>query len=123
MNKYIFRAFLILFTILSGCAAPPINYAPVDRDSGAKDFTPPVGKASLYIYRNENFGFLVPMPVALNNKNLGETGGKAYFRINLPPGNHTISGQAENLSIADISADSSGATCSSVSVPFLDCRP
>ena len=101
-KKIIFCSVIIL---LSGCASKPTNYASTEQDRGAKEFSPPIGKASLYIYRNENFGSLVPMPVTLNNKSLGETGGKTYFKINVPPGNYTISGQAENLSLAEITTE------------------
>ena len=102
---YIRFLFFLAIILLSGCASTPTNYASTEQDKGAKEFSPPSGKASLYIYRNENFGSLVPMPVTINNKSLGETGGKTYFKINVPPGNYTISGQAENLSLAEITTE------------------
>lgn len=105
MKKYTHYIYIILCILISGCASTPTNFASTEQDRGAKEFSPPIGRASLYIYRNENFGSLVQMPVTLNNKNLGETGGKTYFKINLPPGNYTISGQAENLSIAEITTE------------------
>ena len=108
MTKLINRTFNAVFLtascfILAGCAAP--NFASVEEDRVAKTFLPTDGKASLYIYRNEFFGAAVPIPVLVNGKSLGETGARTYFKISIPAGDHTITGQAENLSIAKISTE------------------
>jgi hypothetical protein len=108
MIKLINRTFNAVFFaascfILVGCATP--NLASVEKDGIAKTFLPTDGKASLYIYRNELFGAAVPIPVLVNGKSLGETGARTYFKISIPAGDHTITGQAENLSIAKISTE------------------
>ena len=108
MIKLINRTFNALFFaascfILVGCATP--NLASVEKDGIAKTFLPTDGKASLYIYRNELFGAAAPIPVLVNGKSLGETGARTYFKISIPAGDHTITGQAENLSIAKISTE------------------
>lgn len=46
-----------------GCAAP--IKAPSENDASAKVFTPIKDKASLFIYRNENYGGAVGIPMAL----------------------------------------------------------
>ncbi len=86
----------LLVLLLLGCASVPL--APLDQDIKAKNFMPLPNKASLYVYRNENFGAAIPMTVSLNGKALGQTAAKTYFRLNLPPGKYKIESYAENVS-------------------------
>ena len=90
----IFVSVLVLF--LTGCASVPM--APLDQDTKAKDFSPALNKASLYIYRNESFGAAIPMTVAVNGKALGQTAAQTYFRLNLMPGKYNVESHAENVS-------------------------
>ncbi|MGA7750160.1 MAG: DUF2846 domain-containing protein [Gallionella sp.] len=92
-----------LIVLLSGCASVPM--ASLDQDTKAKDFSPLLGKASLYIYRNENFGGAFPMTVSVNGKTLGQTAARTYFRLNLNPGKYTITSNAENVSNLDLTVD------------------
>ena len=85
-----------LVLLLSGCASVPM--ASMELDAKAKEFTPPPNRASLYIYRNENFGAAVPLTVSVNGKVLGRTAAKTYFRLNLAPGEYEVESHAENVS-------------------------
>jgi hypothetical protein len=86
----------ILVVLLSGCASVPM--APLDQDTKAKDFSAVPNKASLYIYRNENFGAAIAMTVSVNGKVLGQTAAQTYFRLNLSPGRYRIESHAESIS-------------------------
>lgn len=86
----------LLMATLTGCASVPM--ASIDQDSTAKSFTTAPNKASLYIYRNENFGAAIPVTVSVNGKTLGQTAAMTYFHLNLVPGKYTVSSHAEDVS-------------------------
>jgi hypothetical protein len=93
--KTIAKLFFILATMLIvGCAAP--IKAPPEKDTAAKVFTPVKDKATVFIYRNENYGGAVGMPVKVNGQDIGETGAKTFFRLNLASGMYVIASEAEN---------------------------
>lgn len=94
MRKFLTFVLFFLTLFIAGCASP--MKAPADKDTEAKDFTPNRHKAALYIYRNENFGGAIGMPVAVNGHSLGETGAKTFFRLNLASGTYVITSEAEN---------------------------
>ena len=89
--------------MFGGCASPII--ATADKDVAAKDFVPPHNKASLYIYRDENFGMLYGMAITVNGKGIGETGAKSYFRLNLPAGTYTVGSHAENYTDTQVAME------------------
>lgn len=92
-----------LASIFGGCASVPM--ASMDQDANSKQFTPSPNKAALYIYRNEAFGAAIPMNVAVNGMNIGQTASKTYFRLNLIPGRYKIESNAENVSSLNLSAE------------------
>lgn len=95
--KNLFKLILLIAAVfLVGCAAP--MKAPVEKDAAAKVFTPVKDKAVLFIYRNENFGGAVGMPVKVNGQDIGETGAKTFFRLNLASGMYLLASEAENTS-------------------------
>jgi microcystin-dependent protein len=89
--------------LLTGCASVPM--APTDKDTRAKEFSPAPSKASLYIYRNENFGAAIPMSVAVNGKALGQTAAKTYFHLNVMPGKYNVESHAENVASLPLSME------------------
>jgi hypothetical protein len=94
-------ALFIAALTLVGCAQVP--RASVNEETKAKQFAPQAETAALYIYRDELFGGAISMPVNLNNQNLGYTGPKSFFYLNVAPGRYTIESMAENQ--ASISID------------------
>lgn len=93
--KNITKLFLLFATLLVvGCAAP--IKAPPEKDAAAKVFTPVKDKATVFIYRSENYGGAVGMPVKVNGQDIGETGAKTFFRLNLASGMYVIASEAEN---------------------------
>ncbi|MEN7432100.1 DUF2846 domain-containing protein [Chromobacterium sp. TRC.1.1.SA] len=80
---------------LSACASTPM--ASKEADAAAKEFkTPAADAARVYIYRNENFGAAVKLPVAIDNAMAGDTVAHSYIMKDLPAGKHTITGKGEN---------------------------
>jgi hypothetical protein len=96
MKKLISVLSLSLLLLMVGCAAP--IKAPSINDASAKVFTPIKDKASLFIYRNENYGGAIGMPIKVNGLDIGETGAKTFFRLNLSSGMYVIASEAENTS-------------------------
>ncbi|HTL68376.1 MAG TPA: DUF2846 domain-containing protein [Lacunisphaera sp.] len=87
----------------SGCASVPM--ATTDKDAKSKEFQPLPDRASLYIYRNENFGAAIPMTVSVNKRTLGQTAAKTYFHVTVPPGRYTVESITENVSSVNLSLD------------------
>jgi hypothetical protein len=96
MKKFLPLFSLAFVLLMVGCAAP--MKAPVENDASAKVFKPLNDKASLFIFRNENYGGAVGMPIKINGLDIGETGAKTFFRLNLASGMYVITSEAENTS-------------------------
>ena len=95
---HVIIASALLFLV--GCASAPM--APSNLDQKAKSFENSSDKATLYIYRNENFGAAISMEVLVNNQPIGQTAAKTYFKYDLTPGHYQIQSKAENTSILDL---------------------
>lgn len=104
MFKIISALCLSASLVLSGCATAPM--APADLDQKAKSFVPPKDKASLYIYRNENFGAAISMNVSVNGRMVGQTAARTYFQFDLAPGKYSIDSHTENVSNVTLTLDS-----------------
>jgi hypothetical protein len=96
MRKIFTLAVISISAILVGCAAP-MKAAP-EQDRAAKVFAPLKDKATLFVYRNESYGGAVGMPVKINGQDIGETGAKTFFRLNLASGMYVLASEAENTS-------------------------
>lgn len=94
IKNMIFAVMLIASAILTGCASVPM--ASPEMDTQAKQFTTVPGKAKIYIYRDENMGAAVKMPVLLNGMSVGDTVAKSYILREVDPGEHVILSKTEN---------------------------
>jgi hypothetical protein len=93
MKKRLWLA-LFLAAALTGCASVPM--APIESDSQAKQFATSTDKANIYVYRNENFGGAIKMPVLMNNMSVGDTGPMTYVYRQVAPGKVVITSKTEN---------------------------
>src|SRR4051794_11195450 len=93
----------MFMALLTGCAS--VQMASADADARAKTFEVPKDKASIYVFRHENFGGAVPMTVALDGKVAGQTGAKTYFLFEVAPGQHEVTSVAENNSALTLNAE------------------
>lgn len=96
MKRIITLIAIALSVMLVGCAAP--IKASQEQDKAAKVFTSQKDKATLFIYRNESYGGAIGMPIKVNGQEIGETGAKTFFRLNLASGVYVIASEAENTS-------------------------
>lgn len=85
---------LLSISLALGCASAPM--ATPERDMNAKAFAPIADKAVVYIYRDENFGGAVKIPIIVNSRIIGDTVAKSYFRIVLDPGPCEVQCKAES---------------------------
>lgn len=92
--KKILTLMVFMVTVLSGCASVPM--APPAEDAKAKQFQPTKGKGAIYLYRNENFGGAIAVPVTFNGDVVGKTAPKTFFYWEVTPGKHEITSLAEN---------------------------
>lgn len=90
--------------VLAGCAAV-VPMGSAENDSRAKTFAPVPDRASLYIYRNETFGFAVPMTVTVNDRHVGQTGAQTFFLFTLQPGSYSVASIAENTSAVNLQVE------------------
>ena len=81
-------ALLTLAAGLSGCGSAPL--APPKADTLAKQMLPAEGKAVIYLFRNSPPSAGWTIPVTLDGKEMGVTGGQTYFRWEVSPGEHMI---------------------------------
>lgn len=104
LTRY-FRALALFIAALAlvGCAQVP--RATVDQEAKAKQFAPQAETASLYIFRDEMIGSAITMPVNLNNQNIGHTGPKSFFYLNVAPGRYTIESVAETTTSFSIDVE------------------
>src|SRR5215475_7317379 len=81
-------AALSLVVALAGCGIAPLA-SPKD-DTLAKEMLPVQGKAVIYLFRNSPPSEGWTIPVTLDGKDMGVTGGQTYFRWEVSPGQHMI---------------------------------
>lgn len=89
-----FIAAALIFPFLVGCASVPL--ADTELNAKAKQFPTNPHGAYLYVYRNESMGAAVKMEVLLDNELLGSTGARNFLWVDVAPGDHIITSQAEN---------------------------
>ena len=55
---------MFIVAALQACDLVPVTYAPPDGDAAAKQFQCPEGPSCVYVFRDSNFGYRYPMPLA-----------------------------------------------------------
>jgi hypothetical protein len=93
MKNLLSLLLISLALLLTGCAST--TRAPADNNKLAKVFMPTTDKSSLFIFRNEYFGAAIGIPVKINGQDIGQTGPKSFFRLDLDAGMYVITSEAE----------------------------
>lgn len=70
------------------------NVASDTEKQQALQFSPVPGKGVLYLYRAQLVGLLAGLDVTLDGRNIGQTRGFSFFRLELEPGRHVLAGAA-----------------------------
>jgi hypothetical protein len=81
---------LLLALLLAGCVAP-LPLTPADTQARKMD-APPPGMGVIYLVRQDPDHNWVPAPVSLGDTQMVTTYPGTYFRWEVPPGTHQISG-------------------------------
>ena len=87
--------------MLSGCVA----VAPESRDLEAKQFQPLPHKGVIYLVRGEPVYSDRPVPVWLGNFTMITTYPDTFFRWEVPPGTHRISGNDTDFGTITVAAE------------------
>jgi hypothetical protein len=93
---------LAAVVLASGCAS--VQMASEQQDTSAKSYAVKPGTANIYVFRNEQMGAAIKMPVALNGKLVGDTAAKTYLLLQVPPGSHAIVSKTENDATLTVNA-------------------
>lgn len=70
--------------------------ATTGQDQAAKTYAVKPDKANIYVYRNEQMGAAIKMPVLLDGRAVGDTAAKTFILLEVAPGPHTIVSKTEN---------------------------
>jgi hypothetical protein len=90
--------------LLAGCATVPM--ASLEMDSSAKTFTPPDGKANIYVVRASSFGGAISFQVIVDGKVVGSVAPATYYLVVADPGSHSIAATSnENSAKAKFDAE------------------
>jgi Protein of unknown function (DUF2846) len=96
-------ALLSLAAGLAGCGIAPL--APPKADTLAKQMLPADDKAVIYLFRNSPPSVGWTIPVTLDGKEMGVTGGQTYFRWEVNPGEHMIISKTHDWSGLIVNAE------------------
>lgn len=81
---------LLIAVLLAGCASTP--QASRERDAEAKQFVSHPATAAVYVYRNDWSAIGEDSVLYVGRRLLGATLPGTYFRVDLRPGKHVLSG-------------------------------
>jgi hypothetical protein len=84
--------FALAVLLAPGCASTP--QASRDRDAEAKQFQTHPGASAIYVYRSKFDQLEEEAVLYLDSRLVGQTLPGAYFRVDPPPGKHTLQGVA-----------------------------
>ena len=76
---------------IGGCIAVPVTYATPAADAEAKQFKCPEGMSRIYVFRDENVHYFLPIEVSIDERVAGDFFGWTYSVFDLPPGSHRLS--------------------------------
>jgi hypothetical protein len=83
-----------LIALTGGCASTP--QGSIERDSDAKQYATHPASATLYIYRPDIGDSDSDTVLWVDGRLVGATLPRTYFRVNLVPGKHTITGMGHD---------------------------
>jgi hypothetical protein len=83
-----------IIALTAGCVSTP--QGSVERDAEAKQFASSPGNSTLFIYRPDNDSLNWDTVLWINGKLIGATLPRTFFRVNVVPGTHTITGMGHD---------------------------
>ena len=88
----ILLAFLVYVVWLLAFKNKSTHVASQAQKQAALQFAPSPGKGVVYVYRKQLVGLLVGLNVVLDGKSVGQTRGLRFYRLEVEPGTHSLSG-------------------------------
>ena len=73
---------------LGGCISVPVTYATPEADAEAKQFKCPEGLSRIYVFRDENFGYLYPLTLSIDEERIGDFAAMTYGVFDVRPGSY-----------------------------------
>lgn len=73
---------------LGGCISVPVTYATPEADAEAKQFKCPEGLSRVYVFRDENFGYLYPLTLSIDEQRIGDFAAMTYGVFDVRPGSY-----------------------------------
>jgi len=97
MQTGVISAFVFSLLLCAGCASTP--QASAERDAEAKQFASSPGSSTLYVYRTDfgNADADSDSVLWIDGRLIGATLPRAYFRVNVDPGPHTLNGAGHDV--------------------------
>jgi hypothetical protein len=91
LSMLLFVGVFFYFLSLFRCNKKLKKAAP-EQEKAALSFSPASGKAVLYVFRHQLKGALQGVDLVLDGRCLGQTHGRTFYRLELEPGKHSLSG-------------------------------
>lgn len=95
------RSFLLSLLLLAGCVQPALT----PEDLEARKFDPVKDKGVIYLVRDVADFSPLQSPITLDGTLLLKTYKGTYFRWEVPPGKHTISGTGPDIGTITVDAE------------------
>jgi hypothetical protein len=73
---------------IGGCIAVPVTYATPAADAEAKQFKCPEGMSRVYVFRDENFGYVYPLTLSIDEQRIGDFAAMTYGMFDVRPGSY-----------------------------------
>jgi hypothetical protein len=93
---------VLLTLLVTGCTSTP--EASPERDAEAKQFLTHPGTAAIYVYRPDVDRFEDHVDLYVDERLVGETLPRTYFRVDAAPGRHVLHGSALDLGRIELDA-------------------
>ena len=95
---------LLLLALLGSCSTTP--EAPPEKDADAKRFEPALRGATIYLYRGDLRGGVAT--IWIDDRLVGLTSPRSYFRVPVRPGRHRISAAGNDMGRIDVDTREEG---------------
>jgi hypothetical protein len=92
--------FVLLALLATGCTSTP--EASREQDAEAKQFLTHPATAAIYVYRPDVDRFEDHVDLYIDERLVGETLPRTYFRVDANPGRHVLHGSAHDLGKIDL---------------------
>ena len=76
---------------MPGCLSVPVTYATQQEEAESKQFKSSEGLGRVYVFRDEQFGYMHPLTLSIDERRIGDFAAKTYALFDLQPGSYEFS--------------------------------